>query len=86
MKGSQKTPSRSSGGGAGGLERYAGYGMAWVLAALAGGWAGLWLDGRFGTSPFLAVLGSLGGAATGLYTLYARLLAEPAGKRRDTKE
>lgn len=73
-------------GGAGGLERYAGYGMAWVLAALLGGWAGLALDRRLGTAPLLTLLGAFAGAGAGMYTLYARLVLEPAQKEKDRKE
>jgi len=71
---SQKSRRRPSTG----LERYAGYGAAWVLAAVLGGWAGLELDRRLGTEPFLMVLGIFAGAGAGLYTLYVRLVVEPA--------
>lgn len=72
--------------GAGGLHRYAGYGMAWVAAALLGGWAGLALDERLGTSPLLVLVGAFAGAGAGLYTLYARLVLEPAHKETDREE
>ena len=81
-----RTRKKQPGGGAGGLGRYAGYGMAWVLAALLGGWAGLALDKWLGTSPALALLGALAGAGAGLYTLYARLVLEPAAKEKNRKE
>lgn len=79
-----RNPSREPvGSGSGGLHRYAGYGFAWAGAALLGGWAGLELDQRFGTAPLCALLGALGGAGAGLYTLYVRLVVEPAAKEKE---
>lgn len=63
--------------GLGGLERYAGYGLALALAAVGGGWAGLALDRWLGTAPLLMLLGGFGGAGAGTYTVYQRLVAAP---------
>lgn len=75
-----------AGSGSGGLHRYAGYGFAWAGAALLGGWAGLELDQRLGTVPLFALLGAFGGAGAGLYTLYVRLVVEPAAKEKAEQE
>lgn len=81
MEKSRSTP----GAGMGGLERYAGYGMAWVLAALLGSWLGIKLDAWLGTSPLLVVVGALLGAAAGTYTIYVRLIVEPAAENKDSE-
>lgn len=63
--------------GLGGLERYAGYGLALALAVVGGGWAGLALDRWLGTSPALLLFGGFAGAGAGTYTVYQRLVVEP---------
>ncbi len=44
---------------------------AWVLtgAVLLLGLGGWWLDGRFGTSPWLTTIGLLAGVVVGMYEL-----------------
>lgn len=69
--------------GLGGLERYAGYGLAMALAVVAGGWAGLALDEWLGTAPLLAILGGLSAAGAATYTIYMRLIVEPARKAEE---
>ena len=82
-----RNPSKAPGGGSSsGLHRYAGYGLAWAGAALLGGWAGLALDQRLGTAPVCALLGAFGGAGAGLYTIYVRLVVEPAAKEKEEQE
>lgn len=78
--------SKPGGNGSKGMERYTSYGLAWFLAMLLGGWLGLTLDRRLGTSPWLLLLGLFGGAGAGLYTLYVRLVVEPAANRTNTNE
>lgn len=70
--------------GLGGLERYAGYGLALALAVVVGGWAGLALDRWLGTAPLLTLLGGFAGAGAGTYTVYQRLVAAP--RRRPEQE
>jgi hypothetical protein len=36
--------------------------------------AGVWLDGRLGTSPILLILGTFAGAGGGVYSMYRRLM------------
>jgi len=51
-----------------------GLGWAVALSLVLGVVAGIWLDGRFGTSPLLAVVGTLVGIASAVLT--ARQLIE----------
>lgn len=56
-----------------------------IVSPLVGFFAGRWLDGRFGTLPWLSVLGVvLGFVAAGRETtrIYRRYLAEEERKRR----
>jgi F0F1-type ATP synthase assembly protein I len=46
------------------------FGAVLVGSALAG----VWLDGRFGTSPILLILGTFAGAGGGIYSMYRRLM------------
>ena len=46
----------------------------WVLL-FAG--IGFWLDGRFGTSPILTIIGGVLGLAAGLYRVYILLVKKP---------
>jgi len=70
--------------GLGGLERYAGYGLALALAAVGGGWAGLALDRWLGTAPLLTLLGGFAGAGAGTYAVCRRLVGAP--RRRPEQE
>lgn len=44
--------------------------MSFVFALVIGFGAGLWLDGRFGTKPWLAFLGFFLGLAAGVLNVY----------------
>ncbi|OGR82279.1 MAG: hypothetical protein A3J74_07680 [Elusimicrobia bacterium RIFCSPHIGHO2_02_FULL_57_9] len=44
-----------------------GAGSELVVCALAGFFAGQWLDGKFGTGPWLMLLGAISGISIGLY-------------------
>ena len=65
------------------LGRYSGYGITWVVTILLLGWGGLVLDERFGTSPLLVLAGAMVGMVAGFYTLYVRLVVEPAEKKKE---
>ena len=46
-----------------------GAGTELVVTVLAGFLVGQWLDGRFGTGPWLMLLGAMSGITVGLYQL-----------------
>lgn len=51
-----------------GLGKVTGFGLTMVVAMLLFGFAGIWLDGKLGTSPILAIaLFLLGGAGALAY-------------------
>jgi F0F1-type ATP synthase assembly protein I len=41
---------------------------------------GLWLDGKFGTKPWLAALGAMFGVGIGMYMLIRRVMHDPGLK------
>lgn len=49
--------------------RYSAVGLEMGVAVAVGYGAGWWLDGRFGTKPYLAFIGLLFGIAAGFLTL-----------------
>lgn len=57
-------------------------GVGWyvALSILLGVAVGLWLDRRLGTSPFLALLGTLLGTLMAFFGLYKMLLPGLKGK------
>ena len=59
------------------MGRYAHLGFQLALATglfLAVGW---WLDGKLGTTPLLTIVGAMGGAAAGFYSMYHQMVVEP---------
>jgi F0F1-type ATP synthase assembly protein I len=57
------------------LSTMAGGGLEFAVAILLGVFAGQWLDRRWGTSPWLVVIGAVTGAGAGFYKLYRDLMA-----------
>ncbi|MFN2383944.1 MAG: AtpZ/AtpI family protein, partial [Gemmatimonadota bacterium] len=55
--------------------RYTGFGLAWALSVLFFLLIGYWLDGQWGTLPWLTMLGAFVGAAGGFLSLYRGLTA-----------
>jgi len=53
--------------------KYAGAGLQFALTFLACGALGWWLDGKFGTGPWLMIAGILLGAVGAMYSLVRRL-------------
>ena len=62
---------------------YLGLGLQFGLAIIAFMFAGMWLDRRLGTSPWLLILGVFVGAAGGFYSIYRRLMEDQ--KREDAR-
>jgi len=61
---------------------FAGIGVQFALTILVFVFAGLWLDRRLGTSPWLVVICVFAGAAGGFYSMYRRVTA---AQRRDAE-
>lgn len=49
--------------------RYSGFGLTWALSVLLFLMLGYWLDGRWGTLPWLTIAGAFIGAAGGFVSL-----------------
>jgi ATP synthase protein I len=63
------------------MGEYAGVGLQFALTIVAFMFAGIWLDRRLGTSPWLVIIFVFGGAAAGFYSIYRKLIA--AQRRAD---
>lgn len=68
------TPRGAIAGAVTGTE-FAGIGLQFALTILVFVFAGLWLDKRFGTSPWLLLIFVFFGAAGGFYSMYRRVTA-----------
>jgi ATP synthase protein I len=55
---------------------YAGLGLQFALAILLFTFLGQWLDRRFGTEPWLLLVGVFVGAGGGFYSIYRKLMAD----------
>ncbi|HAF94549.1 MAG: hypothetical protein A2X34_09875 [Elusimicrobia bacterium GWC2_51_8] len=53
--------------------KYAQIGLELAVSVLLGFWAGYWLDGKMGTSPWLMLGGAAGGMAAGFYLVMKEL-------------
>jgi F0F1-type ATP synthase assembly protein I len=67
--------------GLGGAE-FAGLGLQFAFAILVFAAAGVWLDGRLGSSPWFTIIGVFAGAAGGFYSMYRKVMA---AQRRDAE-
>lgn len=64
---------------------FAGIGVQFALTILVFVFAGVWLDRRFGTSPWLLLLCVSAGAGGGFYSMYRRVTAAARdAKHKDT--
>ena len=54
---------------------FAGAGVQFVVSILLFLYIGKWLDAKFGTSPWLLMLGVFLGAGAGFYSFYRRIVA-----------
>ena len=52
-------------------------GIEMVVSVLLFAGIGFWLDGRFGTSPILTIIGGVLGLAAGLYRVYMLMVKKP---------
>ena len=55
------------------LGEYAGVGLQFALSIVVFMFAGMWLDRRLGTSPWLLILLVFVGAGAGFYSIYRKL-------------
>lgn len=76
-----KGPKRGNRGSAVSGTEFAGIGVQFGLTILVFVWAGVWLDRRFGTSPWLLLICVFAGAGGGFYSMYRRVTAP----QRDAK-
>jgi len=53
--------------------RFVGLGFELTVPLLVGLFGGQWLDRRFGTAPWLLLVGALLGGAAGMLSLYRRI-------------
>jgi F0F1-type ATP synthase assembly protein I len=74
-------PRNTGSGGISGGE-FAGIGIQFALVILVFTGAGIWLDRRLGTSPWLLLLCVFLGAAGGFYSIYQKAMA---AQRRDAE-
>jgi ATP synthase protein I len=65
------------------LGEYAGVGLQFALTIVAFMFAGMWLDRRLDTSPWLLILFVFVGAGAGFYSIYRKLMA--AQRRADAE-
>lgn len=65
------------------LGRFTGFGLTWALSVLAFLLFGYWLDGKFGTLPWLTILGAFIGAAGGFVSLYRGIIAAAEADEKD---
>ncbi len=60
---------------------FAGVGMQFSATIVVFALAGVWLDKRLGTSPWLVILMVFGGAGLGFWSMY-RKMVRPGGRPR----
>jgi F0F1-type ATP synthase assembly protein I len=70
-----------------GAGHFAGAGFQFTATVLGGVFAGIWLDKKLGTSPWLTIVLVFLGAAIGFYSLYRNLMkGQRLGDRRQPGE
>ena len=65
--------------------KYAGVGLQFAVSILLFLYLGQWLDGRFGTAPWLMMLGVFVGGGGAFYSMYRRLVADQAREDAERK-
>lgn len=76
-------PGRRHRGSAVSGAEFAGIGVQFALTILVFVFAGVWLDRRLGTSPWLLLLCVFAGAGGGFYSMYRRVTAAQRDARRE---
>ena len=64
---------------------FAGVGIQFAVVILVFTAAGVWLDRRLGTSPWLVIVCVFAGAAGGFYSMIRKLTKAQAAQARDGK-
>ncbi len=64
---------------------FAGIGLQFAASVLLFGYAGQWLDGRFGTGPWLLIIGVFLGAGGAFYSMYRKLMASQEDRGNGTR-
>jgi F0F1-type ATP synthase assembly protein I len=64
--------------------RLMGLGLQFVIVILLCLYAGMWLDGKLHTAPWLMLVGALAGAVAGFYSMFRVLMSEE--KRMDDED
>lgn len=60
---------------------FAGVGMQFSATIVVFALAGIWLDKRLGTSPWLVILMVFGGAGLGFWSMYRRMVGSGKDRR-----
>jgi ATP synthase protein I len=86
-RGSNEGPGRAPGRRVGAQQvvsgaEFAGIGLQFALTILVFVFAGVWLDRRLGTSPWLVIVFVLLGSAAGMFSMYRKVTA---AQRRDAE-
>ena len=61
-----------------------GLGLQFVVATLLCLYAGMWLDAKLHTAPWLMLIGAIAGASAGFYSMFRVLMSEE--KRMDDED
>lgn len=69
--------------GSGPAAQFAGLGLQFVLSLLLFLYAGQWVDGKLGSSPWFLILGVFTGASAAFYSMYRAL---KAAERREEEQ
>ncbi|HET9425268.1 MAG TPA: AtpZ/AtpI family protein [Gemmatimonadaceae bacterium] len=67
--------------------RFAGAGFQFAAVVILSAFAGIWIDRKLGTTPWLLIVTVFAGAALGFYSLYRNLMkGQRLGEQRQSAE